>query len=157
MPISPVLLVSKGDSNSNVRMWTALHGTLGSSSSAPHCGVLLLLPLTTCCAPHLPCQVPTSCPGVPSQLLQPHLQWRSTADYNATLGHLAQLFSDNFSRLVTSSLSSSCDSKSRQLAGTGFMQAIAAGGPQCWAAAAAAADAADTATICSHVLAPGTP
>lgn len=123
-------------------------------SSAPHCGLLRVFLASR--APRLPCQVPTCCPGVPSRLLQPQLQWRSTADYDATLGHLAQLFSDNFSRLVTSSLSSSCDSKSRQLAGTGFMQTIAAGGPQC-PAAAAVADATDTPNISSSVLAPGTP
>jgi hypothetical protein len=103
------------------------------------------------------CQVPTSCPGVPSKLLQPHLQWHDTADYTKALDHLAQLFTENFRHVVSSSLSSSCDSKSRQLAGTGFMQTVAAGGPGC-SAAAAVAEAAHAPTISSgSVLAPGTP
>jgi hypothetical protein len=76
-----------------------------------------------------PVQVPTSCPGVPSTLLQPHLQWTHTADYSAALEHLAQLFADNFRSLIDSSLSSSCDSRSRQLARSGFTQKVAKGGP----------------------------
>lgn len=41
-------------------------------------------------------QVPTSCPGVPSVLLQPQLQWADKADFNDTLAQLATLFVGSF-------------------------------------------------------------
>eukprot|EP00878_Enallax_costatus_P032586 GHUV01035825.1.p1 GENE.GHUV01035825.1~~GHUV01035825.1.p1 ORF type:complete len:315 (+),score=92.73 GHUV01035825.1:1591-2535(+) len=41
-------------------------------------------------------QVPTSCPGVPSVLLQPSLQWADKADFNDTLSQLATLFVGSF-------------------------------------------------------------
>lgn len=75
-------------------------------------------------------QVPTSCTGVPSNLLQPQLLWQEPQLYSKTLEHLAHLFTENFSSLVASSSSSGVDSRSRELAGSGFMAATAAGGPQ---------------------------
>lgn len=41
--------------------------------------------------------MPTSCPGVPSVLLQPALQWADKADFNDTLAQLARLFVNSFS------------------------------------------------------------
>ena len=75
-------------------------------------------------------QVPTSCTGVPSNLLQPQLLWQEPQLYSKTLEHLAHLFTENFSSLVASSSSSGVDSRSRELAGSGLMAATAAGGPQ---------------------------
>lgn len=46
--------------------------------------------------PLSPYQVPKSCPGVPSVLLQPALQWADKADFNDTLAQLATLFVGSF-------------------------------------------------------------
>ena len=40
--------------------------------------------------------VPTSCPGVPSEILMPKNTWASAAEYDATARKLAKLFQDNF-------------------------------------------------------------
>lgn len=41
--------------------------------------------------------IPKSCPGVPSEILNPAKTWLGTqASYDATLGKLAKLFQDNF-------------------------------------------------------------
>jgi phosphoenolpyruvate carboxykinase (ATP) len=42
--------------------------------------------------------VPTSCPGVPSEILIPRNTWNDTASYDATARKLAGLFGNNFSK-----------------------------------------------------------
>lgn len=41
-------------------------------------------------------QVPTSCPGVPSEVLSPRRAWKSPADYDTAAQKLSKLFRDNF-------------------------------------------------------------
>ena len=43
-------------------------------------------------------EVPTSCPGVPEDVLQPRETWDDGAAYDATADRLAQMFNDNFAR-----------------------------------------------------------
>lgn len=43
-------------------------------------------------------QVPTSCPGVPSEVLQPKLTWADGAAYDTQARELAALFTKNFAR-----------------------------------------------------------
>jgi phosphoenolpyruvate carboxykinase (ATP) len=45
-------------------------------------------------------EVPLSCPGVPSGLLDPRSAWRDPAAYDAQAGWLARMFRDNFSALA---------------------------------------------------------
>jgi phosphoenolpyruvate carboxykinase (ATP) len=40
--------------------------------------------------------IPTSCPGVPSEILNPRNTWTKSASYDATALHLAKLFRSNF-------------------------------------------------------------
>jgi len=40
--------------------------------------------------------VPTSCPDVPSEVLNPRNTWTRPADYDARAAELAQMFRDNF-------------------------------------------------------------
>ncbi|MGE3512718.1 MAG: phosphoenolpyruvate carboxykinase (ATP), partial [Vicinamibacterales bacterium] len=42
--------------------------------------------------------VPTSCPGVPSELLTPRVTWSNPAEYDAAAGRLADMFAENFTR-----------------------------------------------------------
>ena len=37
-------------------------------------------------------QVPTKCSGVPDSILNPANQWADKAEFDATLGHLADLY-----------------------------------------------------------------
>lgn len=43
-------------------------------------------------------EVPTSCPGVPSDVLQPRTTWSDGAAYDATADKLASMFNENFKR-----------------------------------------------------------
>jgi phosphoenolpyruvate carboxykinase (ATP) len=40
--------------------------------------------------------VPTSCPGVPADVLQPRNTWSNPADYDAQATKLANMFAENF-------------------------------------------------------------
>jgi phosphoenolpyruvate carboxykinase (ATP) len=46
--------------------------------------------------------IPTSCPGVPAELLQPRQTWTDPAAYDETARRLAQLFVDNFEKYAAS-------------------------------------------------------
>ena len=37
-------------------------------------------------------QVPTTCSGVPAEILNPANQWKNKGEFDATLGHLADLY-----------------------------------------------------------------
>ena len=43
-------------------------------------------------------EVPTSCPGVPSELLVPRNTWDDKVDFDATADKLARMFNENFDR-----------------------------------------------------------
>ena len=43
-------------------------------------------------------EIPTSCPGVPSEVLIPKQTWDSGEDYDATADKLAGMFNENFKR-----------------------------------------------------------
>ncbi|RJU98360.1 MAG: phosphoenolpyruvate carboxykinase (ATP), partial [Candidatus Poseidoniales archaeon] len=43
-------------------------------------------------------EVPTSCPGVPSEVLQPRTTWNDGEAYDATANKLATMFNENFKR-----------------------------------------------------------
>jgi len=43
-------------------------------------------------------QVPTECPGVPSEILNPRATWPNPSDYDAQAGKLARLFRENFAQ-----------------------------------------------------------
>jgi phosphoenolpyruvate carboxykinase (ATP) len=40
--------------------------------------------------------VPTTCPGVPSEVLKPRATWSSPAEYDVQASKLARMFADNF-------------------------------------------------------------
>eukprot|EP00879_Flechtneria_rotunda_P000221 GHRR01000295.1.p1 GENE.GHRR01000295.1~~GHRR01000295.1.p1 ORF type:complete len:582 (+),score=188.13 GHRR01000295.1:770-2515(+) len=85
-------------------------------------------------------QVPTSCPGVPSVLLQPALQWADKDDFNNTLAQLATLFVGSFnSYLEDAALHVGADMADRILSGGPDMKQVQ---ELCEAAAATAAAAA---------------
>jgi phosphoenolpyruvate carboxykinase (ATP) len=44
--------------------------------------------------------VPTACPGVPSELLQPRTTWHDAEDYDAQAARLARMFAQNFGRFA---------------------------------------------------------
>ena len=44
--------------------------------------------------------VPTSCPGVPAEVLIPRNTWKDKASYEATAAKLAKLFKDNFEKFA---------------------------------------------------------
>lgn len=47
---------------------------------------------------HFGLMIPTQCPGVPVQLLNPEQTWKDKAAYKAQAQHLSTLFADNFRR-----------------------------------------------------------
>lgn len=61
---------------------------------AIHSGELALVKTIT--EPVFGLPVPTRCPGVPSEILQPRGAWPGAASYDAAAARLAQLFRDNF-------------------------------------------------------------
>lgn len=48
--------------------------------------------------PHFNLEIPTSCPGVPAELLNPRNLWADEAAYEAAAGQLARAFRDNFTK-----------------------------------------------------------
>jgi phosphoenolpyruvate carboxykinase (ATP) len=48
-------------------------------------------------------QVPTSCPGVPAEVLRPRDTWSDPSAYDAKARHLATLFHANFEQVADSS------------------------------------------------------
>lgn len=49
--------------------------------------------------------VPTACPGVPTEILQPRATWKSPAAYDGAAGALARLFQDHFAEYAASASS----------------------------------------------------
>ena len=47
-------------------------------------------------------QVPTSCPGVPAEVLNPRNTWKDKAAYDAKAGDLAEKFKKNFEQFAGS-------------------------------------------------------
>jgi phosphoenolpyruvate carboxykinase (ATP) len=45
-------------------------------------------------------EMPVSCPGVPTELLNPRDTWKNGADYDAKARSLAQEFNNNFSKFA---------------------------------------------------------
>ena len=43
-------------------------------------------------------EIPTSCPDVPSEVLQPKTTWENKDAYDATADKLANMFNENFER-----------------------------------------------------------
>ena len=37
-------------------------------------------------------QVPTTCSGVPTEILNPASQWKNKGEFDSTIGHLAELY-----------------------------------------------------------------
>ena len=48
--------------------------------------------------PRFNVEVPTSCTGVPSEVLQPRETWESKEEYDVTADKLARMFNENFKR-----------------------------------------------------------
>jgi phosphoenolpyruvate carboxykinase (ATP) len=46
--------------------------------------------------------VPTSCPGVPAEVLDPRSTWKDPSAYDAKAKDLAELFKKNFEQFATS-------------------------------------------------------
>jgi phosphoenolpyruvate carboxykinase (ATP) len=42
--------------------------------------------------------IPSSCPGVPAEILNPRNLWSDKAEYDKTAKHLAELFKKNFAK-----------------------------------------------------------
>eukprot|EP00899_Mesostigma_viride_P000592 jgi/Mesvir1/10533/Mv21771-RA.1 len=66
---------------------------------AIHAGHLKDVPTTTDAVFGL--QMPTSCPGVPSEILNPRSAWKDKHAYDRQAEHLAELFDSNFQKFVS--------------------------------------------------------
>ena len=62
----------------------ALDGTLAAVASTPD--------------PHFGMQVPSACPEVPGEVLNPKNTWKDKNEYDARAKSLAQLFNQNFGK-----------------------------------------------------------
>jgi phosphoenolpyruvate carboxykinase (ATP) len=69
--------------------------------NAIHDGSLAQAPTQT--DPVFGFEVPTSCAGVPTEILQPRGTWADPAAYDAKAAELARLFKDNFTQFATGS------------------------------------------------------
>ncbi|MBP47472.1 MAG: phosphoenolpyruvate carboxykinase (ATP), partial [Myxococcales bacterium] len=58
-------------------------------------------------------EVPTSCPGVPSEILNPKATWADAAAYDKTSQHLAQLFASNFVQFASGCSARVCEAGPR--------------------------------------------
>jgi len=58
-------------------------------------------------------QVPTECPGVPSEILNPRATWPNPSDYDAQAGKLARLFRENFAQFEDQAAKSVIDAGPR--------------------------------------------
>jgi phosphoenolpyruvate carboxykinase (ATP) len=47
-------------------------------------------------------EIPTSCPDVPEEVLNPRNTWSDTASYDKQAAHLVELFEDNFKQFADS-------------------------------------------------------
>ncbi|KAG1676081.1 hypothetical protein FOA52_014946 [Chlamydomonas sp. UWO 241] len=66
-------------------------------------------------------QVPTACPGVPSELLLPNTSWADQGEFDASLSRLGQMFADNFAKY---------EHDGEKYVGAELVAAMKAGGPQ---------------------------
>ena len=48
--------------------------------------------------PRFHIEIPTTCPGVPSEILQPRETWGDGEDFDMVADKLARMFNDNFKR-----------------------------------------------------------
>jgi phosphoenolpyruvate carboxykinase (ATP) len=64
-----------------------------------HSGTLADAPIVR--DPIMGLDVVSSCPGVPTEMLQPALSWRDTAAYEATARKLAERFRTNFEKYAS--------------------------------------------------------
>ena len=53
--------------------------------------------------------VPTSCPGVPDQMMIPKNSWKDGASYEKTSAHLAELFKKNFKKFQDGASKEICE------------------------------------------------
>ena len=65
---------------------------------AIHSGELASVP--TVVGPHFGLHVPTSCPGLPAEILVPKQAWRDQQAYEETARKLAGLFANNFKQFA---------------------------------------------------------
>jgi phosphoenolpyruvate carboxykinase (ATP) len=79
-------------------------------------------------------QVPTSCPNVPSDVLQPGTQWADTTEFSTTLQHLGALFVDNFKKYLGDAAAH---------VGADLAERIRSGGPDAAACTRAASNGSD--------------
>ncbi|CAL5226852.1 g9718 [Coccomyxa viridis] len=64
--------------------------------NAIHSGELSSAQTTT--TPIFSLHVPTTCSGVPTEILNPASQWKNKGEFDSTIGHLAELYLDNFKK-----------------------------------------------------------
>ena len=84
---APLEFASFTVSGSLANINAALNGSLDHVAYVPH--------------PVFGMAMPTTCPGVPSGLLDPRSTWPDPAAYDEMAGHLADWFIKNFEKYVT--------------------------------------------------------